>query len=1219
EPEGGMVVQMMSRGGSHPETDAWVIEKIRQDKVEERDAKMKFAWVATPQVVGVVNEVFQSGDYSDRQPDPYGYSAAEEAKLVELPKGPLTKEGVRKAVYDSLAYAIGFRTAGGAVAIVDESRPGLRLMQDLAVLKINYYWLWKLVHHQAKLDDLEAVTTEYIGQVIDEQVDYIKSMAQETPPRADAFPDEDWDAVANTIKALVTAPQMVTWESVVMNNIIDEDDPTIIAARLRGVFTPREELVAELNKAIQQKQERRTIRAAIEAHDEVFYSPPVVALTEKQQAVLQTNAARMVPATGGILAADESTGSAGKRLDLVGLENNYENRQTMRNLMLTSPGLKESGVDAVILYEETFDNVDEAGNNLVQTHLIDRDIAPGIKTDKGLMEDPDSPDEQIPNPKGLAELPAMLKKFAAKGAVFTKWRTVQHIKASTGLPKDSNIRKNAVVQARQAKLTQEAGLVPIVEPEVMYEKSSHTLTASYAATVRTLEITFDELQRQGVYLGGMILKSSMILAGQIADEQTPPDVVGFETLKGLLRSVPAEVPAIVFLSGGQNDDQVVANLDAVIRASRDRFVAARDAAVAELEAEGQTDRAAEVRLLAKAPWEISYSFGRGLQRPALLTWGGAPEGYTAAQTAMVDTARTVKSARQGLLNKDGALLAQVTAADFRHPDLTAADKASIEQALVLQGIVDESGYLIPTSVLDQREDDRVIVNYLGINPELQPYAGYILAVLTQKLLATESFLARTGPYTDIVSDASADRLLVERAKVQAELAVEEASGLRWDQSMTQPQEDAYRLGGRKSGTEWRADLAIIDAELEVREDNALQATESEVDVVSRRLAYVDFKLERIKEEGVTFSPEWGSYYSLLEDRNQLVQLLDLARADAAVLGDDARRGRGLERIGGLLPSVMAGIEKRQLDRRKITLREDVKLALDETIAALDSALTEEQYTVLQTKIFAWLKEATYLLPLERPTLEAQINSEIGNTAAGTQVMRMAEVLAVDTKRMGDENRNWVVAIMAGRILNKFPYNAADSAMLSREERQQRIKDTQAWMDSDRFRLVLDRNWTGEEIAKSRSQSEPLPQVDNRMPRALIELMRQDQAQGTHTATGGVMDGPSAVSLAEAGLPALYFSGWQASDHWSEPDLAKYDYNEVPRVMERVNKKLRNADADKWQRFDAIVDELELIFDDLFRALRQEEEIDVAAYTKGFVDAVLKEEPTTEIFIDQFRA
>ncbi|MGE0267866.1 MAG: phosphoenolpyruvate carboxykinase domain-containing protein [Candidatus Omnitrophota bacterium] len=657
EPEGGMVVQMMSRGGSHPETDQWVVQKIKSDKVTERNQGMKYAWVATPQVVDAVNEIFQAGDYSNRKAEDFGYTAAEEAKLLELPKGPRTKEGVRKAVYDALAYAIGFRTAGGAVAIVDETRPGLRLMQDLAVLKINYYWLWKLVHHQASLDDSEQrVTEQYIEQVIDEQVAYIKSMADPTDGRADRFEDKDWEAVAQTIKQLVTAPQMVTWESVVMNAMIDEQDADVLSARLKGVFSSRQELESELKRLRNQKQNLRLIKIALAAHDEVFYNPNVVQLTDAEKTTLRVNTLRMVPKIGGILAADESTGSAKKRLDMVGLDNTPENRQEMRRLMLTAPGLAESGINSVILFKETFDNVDLEGRNIVREHLLARGILPGIKTDGGLIPDPVSQGEELANPDGLKNLPGMLAEYKAKGAVFTKWRTVQHISPATGLPTNRNIRLNAVVQAQQAKLTQEAGLVPIVEPEVMFEKAGHDLAASYDATTRTLAITFDELVKAGVYLEGMVLKTSMILAGQNYSEQTDSRTVGYETLKGLLKTVPAKVPAIVFLSGGQDDTQVVENLNEVILASQQRFVEARDAAVTELENEGNNQRADEVRGLTETPWEISYSFGRGLQRPALLAWNGTTEGFEAGQQTMVNTAQQVQAARLGQLHSDNALL-----------------------------------------------------------------------------------------------------------------------------------------------------------------------------------------------------------------------------------------------------------------------------------------------------------------------------------------------------------------------------------------------------------------------------------------------------------------------------------------------------------------------------------------------------------------------------------
>ena len=762
----------------------------------------------------------------------------------------------------------------------------------------------------------------------------------------------------------------------------------------------------------------------------------------------------MVPPTGGILAADESIGSAKKRLDMVGLENTYENREIMRRLMLTSPGLKESGIDAVILFAETFDNLDADGNNLITEHLIANGIQPGIKTDGGLIDDPDSPGEQLPDPKGLTELPGKLDEFKAKGAVFTKWRTVQHIDAENGLPTETNIRKNGAVHGIEARQTQEKGMIPIVEPEVMHEKSAHTLEQSYDATVRTLEYTFDELVKADVYLEGMILKTSMILAGQDA-EQTPAEVVGFETLKGLLRSVPSAVPSIVFLSGGQKDDQVVENLDAVLKASQTRFNEARDAAAAELEAEGQEERAAQVRQLTEAPWEISYSFGRGLQRAALLAWGGEPSQYTVGQDTMSQTARVVQSARLGQLGVDNALIAQFKPADFAHPEFNVNDKTLIFQSLVLKGLIDEEGVLLTPSLMDQREDGRVIANYLGLEPQMAPYAHYILAVLNKKLLSSIGFLPRTRPYADVVKDTKAEVLLVEEAKIRAELAIEMASGLVWDQSIMAPQQEAYNLAGRKSTTEWREDLAIIEAELERRVDNALQAEsiDNELRSVRRQLSYVRFKLARIKAEGVTFSPEYGSFHSTKEDESRLLALYDVLQADAAIMNEE---GTGFKSIGEVLPGVMAQIEAAQLERLRRTVSPELKGIINDAIVILDEQLSDVQYKVLADRVQNWLISAVQQLPLERSALEAEINEVIGADVAGEQVIRLADNIARELSKMRNLSyKKSMVAMFASHIVLKWQYPAADTAMFAGLEHptlHQRARDIE-----EARRLVRERD------------------------------------------------------------------------------------------------------------------------------------------------------------------
>lgn len=376
-----------------------------------------------------------------------------------------------------------------------------------------------------------------------------------------------------------------------------------------------------------------------------------------EQARLRDIIGKMVPSDGGILAADESTGTAGKRLESVGLPNTPENRQTMRQLILTAPGLEGAGVSAVILYAETFGNTDRDGNNLVQKYLIERGIMPGIKTDEGLIDDPDSPGEKLPNPKGLQNLPDMLSKYEAKGAVFTKWRVTIAIDTAKGLPTETNIRKNAEVLAKSAKQTQEAGLVPIVEPEVLLD-GPHDIAASYRATTRTLEIVFEELAKAGVWLDGVILKTSMILSGNKNTDRADSEIVGYQTLKGLLKTVPAEVPAIVFLSGGQGDDEANENLDAVIRASQTKFETARNEAVAELRGEGKVNAAERLSRLEQPPWQLSYSFGRGLQRPGLKVWAGKEENFAKAQGALLKAAKTTQSARLGRLKEPSAPAAQ---------------------------------------------------------------------------------------------------------------------------------------------------------------------------------------------------------------------------------------------------------------------------------------------------------------------------------------------------------------------------------------------------------------------------------------------------------------------------------------------------------------------------------------------------------------------------------
>lgn len=622
-PEGGMVTVMPSEGNLFPDDDRNAIKAIVVDKLYEWLLGYDYAWVASPSYLPLVQVLFQqkrefTPELEDR---PY---ADETAKLLEFPEVPLDEAGLYADVYELITYAFGYRNTGAAVAI-DNLKNKTRGMFDGATGKKVNYHLWTLVRAAAKLSGKDtAVTPALLDQMIE------KVMADKGDRYRQFVPQSELDIAKILGRALINSKNLVFWEKELFNTVVDDRDPAVVQKKV-------DEWLAQYN-AEQDKIFNAKTSSAESANETAL------------RAQLQDIAKRMVPANGGILAADESTGSAKKRLDSVGLENTYENRELMRRLMLTVPGQETAGINSVILYEETFKNVDEQGRNLVQHHLLGRGIVPGIKTDKGLIPDPDSEGEELPNPKGLAELPEMLKTFKAQGALFTKWRVVIHPDVAT----DANIRKNMKVLAQSAKMTQLAGLVPIVEPEVLMEKGTHNINTSYQATTRTLEILFEELAKEGVWLDGVILKTSMILSGQNAENRADAETVGFQTLKALLKTVPAEVPAIVFLSGGQGDDEVNQNMDAVSRARLNKFEQARDQAATELEDEGKSAEAAKVRSLTQAPWDVSYSFGRGLQRPGLQVWQGKSENFEAAQAALLQAAQTTQAARLGNLKIEEA-------------------------------------------------------------------------------------------------------------------------------------------------------------------------------------------------------------------------------------------------------------------------------------------------------------------------------------------------------------------------------------------------------------------------------------------------------------------------------------------------------------------------------------------------------------------------------------
>jgi fructose-bisphosphate aldolase class I len=317
----------------------------------------------------------------------------------------------------------------------------------------------------------------------------------------------------------------------------------------------------------------------------------------------------LVEPAKGILAADESTGTIEKRFRAIGLESTLETRRAYRNLLFATPGI-EAHISGVILFDETIRQAADNGTPFAEL-LTSRGIIPGIKVDRGAKPLAGAPDEKVT--EGLDGLRERLAEYRELGARFTKWRAV--IGIGPGLPTDYAVRVNAHALGRFAALSQEAGLVPIVEPEVLMD-GDHTIERSFQATSRTLDAVFTELVAQQVRLEGMLLKPNMVLAGYECREQATHEEVAAWTIRALRRHVPAAVPGIVFLSGGQTDEDATANLDALNRVG------------------GQ-------------PWQLSFSFGRALQSAALKSWAGERVKVPAAQQVFADRADLTAAARSG--------------------------------------------------------------------------------------------------------------------------------------------------------------------------------------------------------------------------------------------------------------------------------------------------------------------------------------------------------------------------------------------------------------------------------------------------------------------------------------------------------------------------------------------------------------------------------------------
>ena len=324
---------------------------------------------------------------------------------------------------------------------------------------------------------------------------------------------------------------------------------------------------------------------------------------------LEQTARALVAPGKGILAADESTPTITKRFKTINVESTEKNRRDYRAGLFGAPGLGQS-ISGVILFDETLRQKDTNGRLFVE-QLQQGGIIPGIKVDKGTKSLAFFDGEKVT--EGLDGLRDRLTEYRELGAKFTKWRAV--ISIGQGIPTRFGIEANAHALARYAALSQEAGLVPIVEPEVLMT-GDHTIERCYAVTELTLKIVFEQLFQHRIVLEGMLLKASMVISGEHASEKSSPEAVADRTLLCLAHTVPAAVPGIVFLSGGQSDVRATENLNAMNR-------------------------------IGGVPWQLSFSYGRALQAPALKAWGGSSTNIDAMQQALLLRAKCNSAARYG--------------------------------------------------------------------------------------------------------------------------------------------------------------------------------------------------------------------------------------------------------------------------------------------------------------------------------------------------------------------------------------------------------------------------------------------------------------------------------------------------------------------------------------------------------------------------------------------
>ena len=329
---------------------------------------------------------------------------------------------------------------------------------------------------------------------------------------------------------------------------------------------------------------------------------------------LMDTARMLVAGDKGLLAMDESNSTCNKRFAKLGIPQTEESRRAWRELIVTTPGLDES-ISGLILYDETIRQRKKDGTAFLKV-ITDAGIIPGIKVDTGAKDMAGHPGEKIT--EGLDGLCDRLKDYFQMGARFAKWRAV--IAVGDGIPSRGCIEANAHALARYAALCQEAGLVPVVEPEVLME-GGHSLERCFEITEQILRSVFSQLYTQRVRLEGVILKPNMVLPGLTSPRQETVEEVADATVRCLLRAVPAAVPGIAFLSGGQSGELASARLNAM-----------------------------NVRFKSRAPWALAFSFARAIQQPALEIWQGEEAHVLAAQQALYQRARCNRAARRGEYN-----------------------------------------------------------------------------------------------------------------------------------------------------------------------------------------------------------------------------------------------------------------------------------------------------------------------------------------------------------------------------------------------------------------------------------------------------------------------------------------------------------------------------------------------------------------------------------------